>query len=100
MEWIMLHHPTDHVKYRMLRREDVSEVEPLLVDVLREGQLVCELPSVEEMRARRKADLERLDPGVRRILNPHGYHVSLTQRLWDLKEELIQEAKEGRPHQS
>ncbi len=100
MESIVLHHPTNHVKYRVLQREDISEVEPLLVDVLREGQLVYELPSIEEMRAQRKSDLGRLDPGVRRILNPHGYHVSLTQRLWDLKEELIQEAKEGRPHQS
>jgi nicotinate phosphoribosyltransferase len=100
MEWIMLHHPTDHVKYRMLRHEDISEVEPLLVDIINQGQLVYELPSIEEMRAQRKADLQRLDPGVRRILNPHGYHVSLTQRLWDLKEELIQEAKEGRPHHS
>ena len=38
---------------------------------------------------RREADLDRLDPGVRRIINPHIYHVSLTQNLWNLKEDLI-----------
>ena len=27
------------------------------------------------------ADVELLDPGVRRIMNPHIYHVSLTNRL-------------------
>jgi nicotinate phosphoribosyltransferase len=41
------------------------------------------------MRERRHADVERLDLGVRRIMNPHIYHVSLSQRLWDLKQELL-----------
>jgi hypothetical protein len=31
----------------------------------------------------------RLDPGVRRLVNPHIYHVSLTERLFALKEELL-----------
>ncbi len=29
------------------------------------------------------------DAGVRRLLNPHIYHVSLTERLWALKQTLI-----------
>ncbi len=47
---------------------------------------------MEELRAQRAADLERLDPGVRRLLNPHIYHVSLTPRLYDLKQRLIANA--------
>ncbi|RLC61533.1 MAG: nicotinate phosphoribosyltransferase [Chloroflexi bacterium] len=90
MERIVLRHPTEHTTYRTLERSDISEIEPLLVDVLHQGDVVCDLPSIEEMRERRRADLERLDPGVRRIMNPHIYHVSLTQRLWDLKQELIE----------
>ena len=86
---IVLRHPTDHSKYRSLRPEDISLVEPLLVEVLREGKLVYNLPDIEEMRTQRRADVERLDPGVRRIMYPHIYHVSLSQRLWDLKQELI-----------
>jgi nicotinate phosphoribosyltransferase len=39
------------------------------------------------------ADIERLDPGVLRIMNPHIYHVSLSQKLWDLKQKLIAEAR-------
>jgi nicotinate phosphoribosyltransferase len=31
----------------------------------------------------------RLDPGVRRLVNPHIYHVSLTERLFALKEALV-----------
>jgi nicotinate phosphoribosyltransferase len=41
------------------------------------------------MRAQRQADLERLDPGVCRIINPHIYHVSLTEKLWHLKQDLV-----------
>ena len=89
MERLVLHHPTERATRRVLTREGVSEVEPLLEDVLKDGILVCDLPPIEEMRARRQADLERLDPGVRRIINPHVYHVSLTERLWNLKQELI-----------
>lgn len=89
MKQIILRHPTDHAKYRAHTSEDIPEIEPMLVEVLREGKLVYDLPTIDEMRSRRQADVERLDPGVRRIMYPHFYHVSLTQRLWDLKQKLI-----------
>jgi nicotinate phosphoribosyltransferase len=92
MEKITAHHSSDHTKVRVINRADISGVEPLLVDILREGKLVHDLPTIEDMRKRRIADVERLDPGVRRLINPHIYHVSLTQRLWDLKQELIRSA--------
>jgi nicotinate phosphoribosyltransferase len=90
---IILRHPIDHTKYRVLDQNGLAEIEPLLMDVLREGKLVNELPSIEEMRQRRDVDIDRLDPGVRRLTNPHIYHVSLTQRLWDLKQSLIEAVK-------
>jgi len=93
MERILLHHPTEHTTYRTLDRNEISEIEPLLVDVLKEGELVCDLPTVEEMRGRRRADVGRLDPGVRRLVNPHIYHVSLTERLWNLKQALIESVR-------
>jgi nicotinate phosphoribosyltransferase len=86
---LVLHHPSQPQAYRRLDSRAISEIEPLLVDVLREGRLVYELPAIAEMRALRDRDLDRLDSGVKRIMFPHIYHVSLTQRLWDLKQELI-----------
>ncbi len=86
---LVLRHPMDHTKLRRLRREEISGMEQLLVPILREGELIYELPSLDEMRAQRLADLERLDAGVRRIVNPHVYHVSLSERLWNLKQELL-----------
>ena len=92
MESLTLRHPTDHTKYRGIRRQEISEIELLHVDVLKEGKLVYALPSIEEIRQQRVADVEKLDAGVRRIMYPHIYHVSLTQKLWDLKQELIHTA--------
>jgi nicotinate phosphoribosyltransferase len=90
MEPLVMHHPMEYATRRELEQDKISEIEPLLVPVLEDGKLVYELPAIEEMRSRREADLGRLDPGVRRIMNPHIYHVSLTESLWDLKQALIQ----------
>ena len=62
-------------------------MERLLVDVFVEGKIVYDFPPLEELRRRRHADLESMDPGIRRLVNPHIYHVSLSQELWDLKQE-------------
>ena len=72
----------------------VSAVEPLLVDVYNDGRQVYEPRSLDEIRQQRIDDVERLDPGIRRLVNPHIYHVSLSQALWDLKQELIEEARQ------
>jgi nicotinate phosphoribosyltransferase len=94
MEPLILRHPSDHTKHRSLPQADIAEILPLQVDILVEGKLVYDLPTIEEMRLRRLEDVRHLDPGVRRLMNPHIYHVSLTQRLWDLKEALIKSAME------
>jgi nicotinate phosphoribosyltransferase len=49
------------------------------------------------MRTSREADLGQLDPGVKRLMNPHIYHVSLSQRLWELKQQLITSARANVP---
>jgi nicotinate phosphoribosyltransferase len=95
MDPLILQHPTKHTAYRSLRKQEISSIEPLLVEILRDGKLIYGLPTIEEMRKLRVADLSKLDPGVRRIVNPHIYHVSVTKRLWDLKTGLIEASKPG-----
>jgi nicotinate phosphoribosyltransferase len=92
-EWLTLRHPSDHTKFRTLRASELSQIEPLLVEVLRGGERVASLPTFDEMRAARQRDIERLDSGVRRLINPHTYHVSLSSKLWDLKQDLIKSAQ-------
>lgn len=92
MDTLHLRHPSEHTKYRTIARADLSGMEELHVEALRDGKRVTPAPTLEEMRAHRQADVERLDPGIRRLVNPHIYHVSLTQALWNLKQRLISEA--------
>ncbi len=86
-------HSVDLSKERKLQLDSLSKVEPLLVNVVKEGNRVCETPSIEDMRQQRQNDLAKLDSGVKRIVNPHIYHVSLTQKLWELKKTLISQPR-------
>ncbi len=92
MDRIIAHHPSDHSVQRSINKASISDIEPLMVEVLRDGKLVYDLPDLESIRRQRIADVERLDPGVRRLINPHIYHVSLTEKLWNLKQNLIRSA--------
>lgn len=91
MNPVILRHPTEADTSRTIPRENLTAIEPLHVEILREGKLVYDFPPLEALRAQRRADLERLDPGVQRLVNPHIYHVSLTEQLWNLKRDLIRE---------
>ena len=88
---LVLRHPGTRTKWRALEPKQISLVEPLLENIFVDGRLVYDRPDIDAMRARRIADVERLDPGVRRLINPHVYHVSISQKLWDVKDGLIRE---------
>ena len=90
---IVLYHPHREGVSRVINRSDITEIEDLLVEVYRDGSRLTGAPDLAEMRGRRIADLDRLDVGVRRLVNPHIYHVSLTERMKKLQLRLIDEAK-------
>lgn len=92
MAEITLRHPGDLTKTRVVQQEQVT-LEELHREVLREGRTVYDWPTLEDIRTIRRADVERLDSGVRRLIHPHIYHVSLTEQLWNLKYELIAAAR-------
>ncbi|MBN1314877.1 MAG: nicotinate phosphoribosyltransferase [Anaerolineales bacterium] len=96
MEKITLRHPLDHTRYQTFDHSELTEIENLLSPVIVNGHVVAPSPPIKAIRERRMADMERLYPGVRRIVNPHVYHVSLSQKLWDLKQTLIHAAREGK----
>jgi len=92
---IHLHHPTDQTKHRVLNCGEISRVETLHETILDQGKLVYQFPTLEAIRKTRAEDIQRLHSGVRRLMNPHNYHVSLTDKLMKLKEELVFEYKNG-----
>jgi len=94
---LLLHHPTEEHIQETIRACDISKIEPLLTEVLKNGRRIGRQPTIEEMRRLRQEDVDRLDPGVRRLINPHRYHVSLSQKLWDLKQRLIRQQQIKNP---
>ena len=83
-----LHHVSQMGVVRHLSAERVSAVEEL-AEPVSTSALPPPHEAIVAARSRRLADLERLDPGVRRLVNPHVYHVSLTAQLAKLKQEMI-----------
>ena len=64
--------------------------EELLRPIFLGGKLVYEKPAIEDIRAYCQKQLELQWDEVKRFENPHNYYVDLSQRLWDLKQELLQ----------
>jgi nicotinate phosphoribosyltransferase len=81
-------HPS--ADYRHFYHTVDGKVEALLKKRIENGALTGELPSLEEIKAHTAANIDRFDPTYKRLLNPHVYKVSITEKLRDLKLELIQ----------
>ncbi len=92
MKVLQLHHPTDPTKQRSIENNQISSVESLLTDILIDSKIIYQFPSIEQIRNNRKNDLERLYPGVKRLISPHIYHVSLSQKLWELKNRMVKKS--------
>ena len=92
---IIVHDPNREGVAQHIRRADISHVE-LLHEESHHTSGTGDMPaasSIDELAGRCAADIERLDVGVRRLVNPHRYHVSVTDRLHGLRRELIARAQ-------
>ncbi|MBQ8292348.1 MAG: nicotinate phosphoribosyltransferase [Bacilli bacterium] len=63
--------------------------EELQVPIFKNGELVYKMPSLEEIRAYREKQVECQWDEVKRFDNPHEYYVDLSQKLWDIKHDLL-----------
>lgn len=79
-------HPTETWKTKDIENYNKRE---LLVPIFKDGELVYQLPNIRDRQKYCNEEFETLYPEVRRILNPHEYYVDLTNKLRELKEELI-----------
>jgi nicotinate phosphoribosyltransferase len=66
--------------------------EEILVPVFQGGKLVYSRPTLQEIQARTFQSLHHLRPEHKRLQNPHIYHVSLGEKLFRQKQELIKAA--------
>jgi len=64
----------------------------LLVPVFKGGELVYDLPGIEQIRSYCASQVELLWDEVKRFENPHTYYVDLSQKLWDIKWQLLRDS--------
>ena len=70
------------------------EVRELLVPVIKEGKRVYESPSVMKLRDYCLKEQNTLWDESRRFANPQKVYVDLSQKLWELKKDLLEEMSE------
>jgi nicotinate phosphoribosyltransferase len=80
-------HPS--ADYRHFYYDIDGTAEPLLKPRISKGELCTDLPSLEQIKKHVADDLESFDSSYKRLLNPHVYKVSITEKLRAVKLELI-----------
>ena len=68
-------------------------VKPLQVPVFQGGELVYERPTLQEIQTYCAQQVDALWDEVKRFENPHNYYVDLSQKLWDIKQDLLRRKK-------
>ena len=61
----------------------------LQVPIFKAGKLVYKLPTLEEIRTYCMQQIDTLWDEVKRFDNPHVYYVDLSQKLWDIRYNLL-----------
>ena len=64
-------------------------VKPLLVKIFDNGNLIYSSPTTTEISEYSKKDLDTFWDEIKRLDNPHKYFVDLSKKLWELKNELL-----------
>ena len=61
----------------------------LLVPIFKNGRLVYDLPSLQEIQTYCAQQVDTLWDEVKRFDNPHNYYVDLSPKLWQIKYDLL-----------
>lgn len=82
-----------------LNRKDIQNyhVRELQEQYFKDGKLVKKIGTLEETRKYAQKEIDTIYEEVRRLENPHGYYVDLTEKLLALKEELIEQYQNNTP---
>lgn len=83
-----LFHPIYTWKRKTIKNYEIRKV---LVPIYEKGELVYELPSLDEIREKAKRELDTLWDETKRLDNPNEYIVDLSEKLWQLKDSLLKQ---------
>lgn len=90
----VLCHPFTDSDFFKIKKDDYSRVEPLMIKMVEDGEVVYDFPSLKEVQNHTKDSLSTFHRSYKRFINPHVYKVSLTKHLKELKRNLIFALKE------
>ena len=65
------------------------EAKELMVPIFLGGELVYQVPDLQASRSYCQRQVDSLWDEVKRFENPHNYYVDLSQKLWDIKQRLL-----------
>ena len=63
----------------------------LQVPIFKDGKLVYNVPALIDVRRHCEEEIEGMWDEVRRFNNPHNYYVDLSEKLWQIKHDMIAE---------
>ena len=72
--------------------ENVTAKE-MLQPIFRQGKLVYQLPDIQQIRSHCKQQVDTLWDEVKRFDYPHKYYVDLSDRLWNIQQDLLRNRK-------
>ena len=72
---------------------DYGYVKPMLSLKMKDGKRLNDFASIKNLQERVKTNLKDFDTSYKRIINPHIYKVSLSEKLKSLKARLLDEFK-------
>ena len=65
------------------------EARELMVPIFLNGEFVYQVPDLQASRSYCQRQVDSLWDEVKRFENPHNYYVDLSQKLWDIKQNLL-----------
>lgn len=65
------------------------KIKDLMVPIIVDGRLVYDRPCVKEIQSHLKEEFNTMWTAITRFTNPHEYHVDLSEKLWTLKNDLL-----------
>ena len=89
-------HPTDTWKNKYIENYEKRE---LLVPIFKNGELVYKLPALKDRREYCQKEFKTLYDQIKRLKKPFEYRVDLTDKLRELKDELIRQYTKKEPEE-
>ena len=89
---LTIYHPMSRWKYKVTPANTYT-VRDMLVPIFKDGKLVYDLPTLEEIRAYSEKELATIWDEIKRFVYPQEYYVDLSEKLLNLKLEMLKKYK-------